>query len=97
MASQDIQNVTNGSFGGQGSSLQTIDPSFFLAQRVDDGVTDADVIYMGYAAPGSSESAAVWTIKKIDQTAEGITKITFAGGNAAAQNIWANRGDLTYS
>jgi hypothetical protein len=96
MDSQAIQNATNGSFGGQGSSLQTVDPSFFLAQRVDDGVTDADVIYMGYAPPGTAESAAAWTIKKIDQTVSGITTITFAGGNAAAQNIWANRGDLTY-
>jgi hypothetical protein len=94
---QGTENVQNGQFGGVSSSLQTIDPSFFLAQRVDDGVTDADVIYMGYAPPGSAESAAVWTIKKIDQTVEGITKITFANGNSSAVNIWANRGDIEFS
>lgn len=71
---------------GEGSSL---------AVRLDD-TTTADVTYIGKAAIGSTTSAAVWQIAKLD-TATGLIK-TWADGDASFNNVWDNRATtVTYS
>ena len=63
-----------------------------------DKVTTANVIYIGFAQPGSSTSDAVWRIMKIDKTGATINPaITWAGGKALYTNIYDNRASLSYS
>lgn len=58
------------------------------------------VVYRGEAAPGASESTAVWRIKKIEFVtgADGKqdVKETWAGGNAGFTNVWADRTGLAF-
>ncbi len=63
------------------------------ATRLDD-TTTVNVIYIGKAPVGSSESSAVWQIAKLD-TSSGLTK-TWAG-NANFTQIWGDRASLTYN
>lgn len=62
--------------------------------RVREDSGDANILYVGEAAPGSAESAAVWRIVKIDLTtlADGY----FADSNDSFDNVWADRESLTY-
>lgn len=55
---------------------------------------DGTTIYVGEAKAGASEVAAVWRITKYD-TSAGSGK--FADGNTSFDNVWDNRGSLTYS
>jgi len=63
------------------------------ALQLDDTSTP-NMTYVGYAALGSAGSAAVWRIKRIDETT-GMT-ITWADSNDSFDNIWNNRTSLTY-
>jgi hypothetical protein len=62
--------------------------------RVDDSTST--LTYVGDAAIGVSESAAVWRIKRL-QTTGTVLKITWADGNEFYDNIWADRASLTYT
>jgi hypothetical protein len=65
-----------------------------FALRLDE--VSATVSYVGEAAVGSSEAAAVWRIKKIDEASNDVS-ITWADGNDDFDNIWADRLILSYS
>jgi hypothetical protein len=54
------------------------------------------VYYVGQSAVGSSLSAPVWRIYKMDTTGGSIS-ITWAGGNSNFTNAWTSRTSLTYS
>ena len=58
-------------------------------------VTVGTLTYIGNAAIGSATSAAVWQIKRLDETS-GLIKL-WADGNANFDNIWDNRASLSYS
>ncbi len=60
------------------------------SMRIDE-VSD-DLIYVGEALPGSSESSSVWRIKKITSTG-----VLFADGNTNFDNRWDQRASLSYS
>jgi len=68
-------------------------PSLISVMKEDS--SDSNLIYSGYAVIGSSESEAVWQIKRIDTTT--LVKTLFAGGNSSFNNIWDNREGLSYS
>lgn len=57
--------------------------------------SNAAYFYLGTAPVGSAKSAAVWRIRKIDQTT-GLDD-TWADGDSNYDNIWDNRSGLTYS
>lgn len=59
--------------------------------RVDDAGT---YVYVGYAIPGSDESAASWKIFRVTTT--NPVAIMYADGDAFYNNIWSNRTSLTY-
>ncbi len=62
------------------------------ATRVDNLTS---TVYIGTAAVGTSDSEAAWTIKRL--VFSGTTVVTtWADGNSAADNVWANRAALTY-
>lgn len=54
------------------------------------------VIYKGEAEPGSSESDAVWRIRKITFIAEDI-KEEWADGQGTFNKVWSNRESYSYS
>ncbi len=58
-------------------------------------VESGTTTYVGQAVIGSATSAAVWRIKKIDESSGAV--ITWADGNDNADNIMDNAASLTYS
>lgn len=70
------------------------------ASRVDEE-DDGDTLYIGDALPGTVESSATWSIKRIVFTEDvgGNTDsvTTWADGNSNRDNIWDDRLSLTYS
>jgi hypothetical protein len=75
-----------------GSSVEVVIAESDLALLIDDSGTE--FTYIGYAAAGSLSSAAVWKIKRIDES-DGLV-IKWADGNTSFDNIWDNRASLTY-
>lgn len=57
---------------------------------------NANLTYIGFAKLGSLTSAAVWQIFRIQKTG-GVTLIQYADGDTRYNNIWDDRGSLTYS
>lgn len=74
------------------SYLETVEGNFSI--RIDE--VDANTTYLGIAQIGSSESAAVWQIKKIVVSGT-VTSILWADGNDNFDNSWSNRATLSYS
>ena len=63
-------------------------------------VATTTTTYMGYCGLGSSAatSSAIWKIKRIvEDTSTGSISITYADGNRAYDNVWADRASLSYS
>lgn len=59
-------------------------------------ITESDsVTYIGKAAPGSTQSSAVWQCQKIDETTG--TVITWADGDSSFDNVATDLTALTYS
>jgi len=56
-----------------------------------------DTIYRGDAQPGSSESAALWRIKRLDIGVDGDVKTTWANGSADFIHAWSDRASYIYS
>ena len=65
------------------------------AERVD--FASSTVIYRGEAAPGASEGAAVWRVRRMVLGLDNDVTTTWADGNADFDNVWTNRASLGYS
>ena len=63
------------------------------SKRVD--FVDPDIIYKGEAAPGSTEDAQSWRIKKITFVGEDI-KEEWAEGTAEFNKVWSSRESYNY-
>jgi hypothetical protein len=66
-----------------------------LALNLDDA--GSSITYVGEAAPGSANSAAVWRIKRLDETVANDLTILWADGNSSFDNVWNDRASLSYS
>lgn len=55
-----------------------------------------DIIYKGYATPGVSGSQPLWRIVRLTINTEGDVTEEWADGDANFDNVWDNRGSLTY-
>lgn len=64
-----------------------------VIMREDSG--DANIIYIGEAATGSSQAGALWKITKLDVNT--LLDVTYADGNDNYDNVWNNRESLSYS
>lgn len=73
--------------GSQATPVATTDIPMAVRAASSGGYT-----YIGEASPGASDSDPVWRIQRID--ANGTT--SWADGNAAFDNVWANHPNLTY-
>ena len=57
-----------------------------------------DLIYKGWAQPGSLTNAPVWRIQRLTFTgADDDLTVEWADGDGEFDNIWDNRAGLTYS
>lgn len=55
-------------------------------------------VYVGYAAPGTADSAAAWMIAKHTYDSSGnVTAVRFAGGAAEYDQVWDDRASLSYA
>jgi len=70
------------------------DKKFYDPTLIDE--LNPNVIYRGYAAPGSKTSDAVWAVQKITLV-RGVISYTWAAGSKAFASIWDNRSKLIYS
>lgn len=66
------------------------------AVQVDEN-TGSKLTYIGEAVPGSASSAAVWRIKRMDESGDPEIIITWADGDESFDNIYDNRASLSYS
>jgi hypothetical protein len=64
------------------------------AERTD--FVGEDVIYKGYAVPGTLDSEPLWRIKKLTIASDDDVITQWAGGSSDFVNIWANRASYTY-
>lgn len=64
--------------------------------KMIDWVGDS-LVYIGVAPPGTPTNAAGWQIRKITIAIDWDVAVTWADGDALFDNIWDNRGSLTYS
>jgi hypothetical protein len=68
-------------------------PGYITKLNVDSG--DSTITYVGKAIPNSLTSAAVWQVKRLNQTGVDLD-IEFADGEATFDKIYDNRESLTY-
>ncbi len=66
--------------------------------HMQDLAAGSDVVYEGYAAPGTATTAAAWQIVKhtYDGSNNRLTTM-FAGGTNDYNQVWDNRASLSYS
>lgn len=79
-------------YGQSGPSSATGLRSDMMATKV---TVSGSITYVGYAAPGSAQSSAVWQAFKVDETTG--TVVTWADGNANFDNVATDLTALTYS
>lgn len=66
-----------------------------LALNMDDA--GSGITYVGEATPGSANNAAVWRIKRLDESVASDLTILWADGNSSFDNVWDSRAGLSYS
>ena len=82
--------------GYDGQNLQRINASNLSLQLDYSGGTNP--IYIGLATPGSLTSAAVWQIRLLTWDGNNNpTQIQYANGSPSFDQIYDNRGNLSYS
>jgi len=95
---QQIANAPLGSFQVKtiyddlGNAIQEISTTSLLSSRIDEGAT---YMYLGYAQPGTAESAAEWRISRF--TLANVSGMQWADGDTLFNNVWSDRVSLVYS
>ena len=77
------------------TKVDSLDNKIFYQPRMVDE-SEVNVVYNGFAVPGSTVDAAVWAIQKVTK-ANGVYSYQWAGGTKAFDKIWNNRKALIYS
>ena len=83
---------------GLGDILNEIEESAMalpFAVQLDEAA--GSITYIGEADPGSATSAAVWRVRRMDESGNPELIIKWAGGTRNFDKIWDNRTSLTYS
>jgi hypothetical protein len=76
------------------SRVAVTDETTALFTAIDE--VNKNLSYFGFAAIGSSQSAAVWKISRLQKTGT-VTLLQYADGDELFDNIWNNRASLSYS
>lgn len=77
--------------GGRRFKATQLVPNALVVDAVSSVLT-----YIGETKPGTATSGALWRIKKIAVSGT-VTTISFADGDDLFDNVWDNRGSLTYA
>ena len=94
-ATEANQNKELDAFKALQSTVNALsDKVFYEPSLIDE--SNANVIYNGFAVPGSKTSDAVWAIQKISKV-KGVVSSQWAGGTKAFDKIWDNRAKLIFS
>lgn len=56
-----------------------------------------NIIYLGYAAPGSAVTASAWQIRKYTYDGDDVTDVQFANGKNDYIHVWNGRAGYSYS
>ncbi|WP_130471602.1 hypothetical protein [Candidatus Magnetaquicoccus inordinatus] len=76
----------------------TLDGMLFVTLRVSQSTTgNGQLIYQGYAFPGSNEQDAVWLIQRTTIGNDDTVVTLFANGEAKFDQVWANHTQLNYA
>lgn len=65
-----------------------------FSKRTD--IVNDNLIYKGEAYVGSSSANPVWRIRRLTISVDGDVTEEWADGNSNFDNIWNDRGNLTY-
>ena len=90
----EIVNVKN-SINDMKDKVNTLNDKLFYDPKLVDE-SNANIVYKGFAAPGSLTNAAVWAILKIINN-QGVLSYQWSDGNKLFDNVWDNRKVLLYS
>ena len=78
-----------------------IQESYVADMKFRGEYTGSNLIYKGYATPGTATSAGDWQIAKITYSGSNITQIDWPEENSIPSSefkfIWDNRATYTYS
>lgn len=92
-------NVIDMAEHGRAGGISTGDP-FKTVRNVEEKTlidqADSSTTYIGKSRMGGDTSLAVWQIKKILVSGT-VTTISYADGNPSYDNVWDDRGSLSYS
>jgi hypothetical protein len=82
---------------GAHASINYEAPPVLAYVKAYDYDTEGNLIYEGWAAPGSATSASVWAIRNISYASGRRVLEQWADGNTLEDNIWDNRAALSYA
>lgn len=91
-----FQVPVNEVLGYDGKNIQRLNASNLRFEVEYDGSNNP--IYIGIAAPGTVTSESKWMVKKLAWDGNNnLTSLKFAGGASEFDQVWDNRGSLSYS
>ena len=77
------------------TKINSLDDKIFYEPKLVDE-SNPNIIYNGFAAPGSTEESPVWAIQKVIKQ-NGIFFYQWAAGNKNFDKSWNNRSELIYN
>lgn len=93
----DIDMAEHGRLGGI-STGEPYKSVYDLSNSVAEKITKSGTVaYYAMARPGSSQSSAVWQVKKVDATDPNNVTTTWADGNINFDNVATDLTALSYS
>jgi hypothetical protein len=82
-------------------NLNVVQESYLSDMKFRGEYSASNLIYRGFARPGSATADSVWQICKITYSGSDVTQIDWPQINGSASSeflfIWDNRGSYSYS
>jgi len=98
LASTDASGATSVAIASGSAVVANSGLPFIYTTAIDNTAVNNQVLYQGWAIPGTAKSAASWAIVKYTYDGNGIVSdIQWAGGVATFSTVWNNRGAASYS
>ncbi len=96
MGNESVVDIINLGFDTATNSFKILSSgTTSLALQLDEAA--GSITYVGEASIGSATSAAVWRIKRLDESGDPELIILWADGNSNFDNVWDSRASLSYS
>jgi hypothetical protein len=102
LATQELQTAEinqlktlQASVSGLNDKVTSLDNKLFYEPALIDE-SNANVVYEGYAAPGTKTSDPLWAVLMVTNK-KGVLSYQWANGNKGFTNVWDNRKTLAFS